>query len=56
MRDEIGRGEPVYLATEDLLEIYGATDRELADWIISFSLDTRPESVADTIRARLNDA
>lgn len=39
------------------LEINGyrveATDRELADWIISFSAGARPRQVAETLRERL---
>ena len=31
----------------------GATDRELADWIIRFSRGGTPESVSDAIRERL---
>jgi prophage maintenance system killer protein len=39
------------------LEINGhrvnATDRELADWIISFSVGATPQVVADVVRSRL---
>lgn len=47
--------EPVYLILEDALEIYRprATDRELAEWIISLSRGTSPEQLAETLRDRL---
>ena len=52
-----GNKRTALVAMLTFLELNGfrieATDRELADWIISFSAGTDPTTVADTLRERL---
>lgn len=52
-----GNKRTALIAMLTFLEINGwsieATDRELADWILSFSAGNSPEAVAETIRAAL---
>jgi death-on-curing protein len=54
-----GNKRTALVAMLTFLEINGcrlpATDPELADWIISLSGGTTPESLAETIRGRLID-
>jgi death-on-curing protein len=52
-----GNKRTALVAMLTFLEVNGhgvrATDRELADWILSFSRGTTPHELADTIRSRL---
>jgi death-on-curing protein len=52
-----GNKRTALVAMLTFLEVNGyrvrATDRELADWIFSFSRGTTPQELADTIRPRL---
>jgi death-on-curing protein len=54
-----GNKRTALVAMLTFLEINGyrvrASDRELADWIISFSRGTSPETLAETLRDRLSD-
>jgi death-on-curing protein len=54
-----GNKRTALVAMLTFLEINGyrvrATDRELADWIISLSRGTTPESLAQILRDRLSE-
>ncbi len=53
-----GNKRTALVAMLTFLEINGyrvnATDRKLADWIVSFSAGATPQSVADKVRAHID--